>query len=141
MQNGNIKVKCKSYMQVVYCCVICDRPRFFFLHTIARITVKTSRVPHTFVWCPLSKGAPAKGGGHPKKIFPALRAGYSVRAPPTFKLLPAPLIVSERRHVYSTVQFTALDSKMCLVLQKLKNILQGRPPPPEILAPSDLLTP
>ena len=33
MQNGNIKVKCKSYMQVVFCCVICDRPRFFFLHS------------------------------------------------------------------------------------------------------------
>jgi len=41
----------------------------------------------------------------------------------------------------STVQLTLLDSKMCLVLHKPKNILQGRPLPPEILAQSDLPTP
>ena len=35
----------------------------------------------------------------------------------------------------STVQFALADSKMCLVLQK--NIPQGRPLPPEILAQSD----
>jgi len=42
---------------------------------------------------------------------------------------------------HSTVQFGLLDSKMCQVLQKPKNIPQGRPLPPEILAPSDLPTP
>jgi len=41
----------------------------------------------------------------------------------------------------STVQFAPLDSKMCLVLWKPKNIPQGRPLPPEILAQSDLPTP
>ena len=41
----------------------------------------------------------------------------------------------------STVQFAQSDSKMCLVLHKPKNIPQGRPLPPEILAPSDLPTP
>ena len=38
----------------------------------------------------------------------------------------------------STVQFALSDSKMCLVLQKLKNIPQGRPLLSETLAPSDL---
>jgi len=38
----------------------------------------------------------------------------------------------------STVQFALSDSKMCLVLQKPKNIAQGRPLPPEILTRSDL---
>ena len=38
----------------------------------------------------------------------------------------------------STVQFALLDSKMRLVLQKPKNIPQGRPLPPEILAQSDI---
>jgi len=37
----------------------------------------------------------------------------------------------------STVQFALSDSKMCLVLYKPKNIPQGRPLPPEILAQSD----
>ena len=41
----------------------------------------------------------------------------------------------------STVQFALSDSKMCLVLYKPKYIPQGRPLPPEILAPSDLPTP
>ena len=41
----------------------------------------------------------------------------------------------------STVQFAPLNSKMCLVLCKTKNIPQGRQLPPEILAPSDLPTP
>jgi len=41
----------------------------------------------------------------------------------------------------STVQFSPLDSKMCLVLYKPKNIPQGRPLPTEILAQSDLPTP
>ena len=41
----------------------------------------------------------------------------------------------------TTVQFAPLDSKMYLVLWKPKNIAQGRPLPPEILAPSDLPTP
>jgi len=41
----------------------------------------------------------------------------------------------------STVQFAQSDSKMCLVLEKPKNIPQGRPIPPEILAQSDLPTP
>ena len=41
----------------------------------------------------------------------------------------------------SMVQFAPLDSKMCLVLYKPKNIPQGRHLPPEILAPSDLPTP
>ena len=41
----------------------------------------------------------------------------------------------------STMQFAPLDSKMCLVLYKPKNIPQGRPLPPEILAQSDLPTP
>jgi len=41
----------------------------------------------------------------------------------------------------STMQFPPLDSKMCLVLYKPKNIRQGRPLPPEILAQSDLPTP
>ena len=44
---------------------------------------------------------------------------------------------------YPTVQFALSDSKMCLglVLYKPKNIPQGRPLPPEILAQSDLPTP
>jgi len=33
------------------------------------------------------------------------------------------------------------DSKMCLVLYRPKNIRQGRPLPPEILATSDLPSP
>jgi len=41
----------------------------------------------------------------------------------------------------SLVQFALSGSKMCLVLYKLKNILQGRPLPPEILPPSDLPPP
>jgi len=41
----------------------------------------------------------------------------------------------------STVQFAPLDSKMCLVLQKPKNIPQGPPLTPEILAQSDLPIP
>ena len=41
----------------------------------------------------------------------------------------------------SMVQFAPLDSKMCLVLYKPKNISQGRPLPTEILAQSDLPTP
>jgi len=41
----------------------------------------------------------------------------------------------------STVQFAPLDSKMCPVLYKPKNIPQGRPLPPEILAQIDLHTP
>jgi len=41
----------------------------------------------------------------------------------------------------SMVQFAPLHSKMCLVLEKPKNIPQGRPLPPEILAQSDLPTP
>jgi len=41
----------------------------------------------------------------------------------------------------STVQFATLDSKMCLVLYKPKNIPQERPLAPEILAQSDLPTP
>jgi len=41
----------------------------------------------------------------------------------------------------STMQFSPLDSKMCLVLWEPKNIPQGRPLPPEILAQSDLPTP
>jgi len=41
----------------------------------------------------------------------------------------------------SMVQFALSDSKMCLVLYKPKNIPQGRPLPPEILAQSDLPTP
>ena len=42
---------------------------------------------------------------------------------------------------HSMVQFAPLDSKMCLVLYKPKNIPQGRPLPPEILAQSDLPIP
>jgi len=42
---------------------------------------------------------------------------------------------------HSTMQFAPLDSKMCLVLYKPKNIPQGRPLPSEILAQSDLPTP
>jgi len=41
----------------------------------------------------------------------------------------------------SMVLFTRSDSKMCLVLWKPKNIHQGRPLPPEILARSDLPPP
>ena len=41
----------------------------------------------------------------------------------------------------STVQFAPLDSKMCLVLPKPKNIPHGRPLPLEILAQSDLPIP
>jgi len=41
----------------------------------------------------------------------------------------------------STMQFALSDSKMCLVLQKPKNITQGRSLPPEISAPSDLPPP
>jgi len=41
----------------------------------------------------------------------------------------------------SRMQFSPLDSKMCLVLYKPKNIPQGQPLPPEILAQSDLPTP
>ena len=41
----------------------------------------------------------------------------------------------------STVQFAPLDSKMCLVLYKPKNIPRDDPFPPEILAQSDLPTP
>jgi len=41
----------------------------------------------------------------------------------------------------STMQFSPLDSKMCLVLYKSKNIPQGRTLPTEILAQSDLPTP
>jgi len=41
----------------------------------------------------------------------------------------------------STVQFARSDSKMCLVLWKPKNIPQGRPLPPEILAQDDLPPP
>ena len=37
----------------------------------------------------------------------------------------------------STVQFALSDSKMCLFLYKPKNIPEGRPLPPEILAQSD----
>ena len=43
--------------------------------------------------------------------------------------------------VRSTVQFALLNSKICLVLYKPKNIPQGRPLPPEILARSDLPSP
>jgi len=42
---------------------------------------------------------------------------------------------------HSTVQFALSDNKMCLVLYKPKNIPQGRPLHPEILAPSDLPSP
>ena len=41
----------------------------------------------------------------------------------------------------STVQFAPLDSKICLVLYKPKNIPKERPLPPEILAQSDIPTP
>jgi len=41
----------------------------------------------------------------------------------------------------STVQFARSDSKMCLVLYKAKNIPQGQPLPPEILARTDLSPP
>ena len=41
----------------------------------------------------------------------------------------------------STVQFALSDSRMCLVLQKSKNIPQGRPLPPEILARTHLPPP
>ena len=41
----------------------------------------------------------------------------------------------------STVQFGPLDSRMCLVLYKPKDVPQGRPLPPEVLAQSDLPTP
>ena len=41
----------------------------------------------------------------------------------------------------TTVQFALPDSKMCLVLEKPKNIPQGRPLPPEIFAQADLPTP
>jgi len=41
----------------------------------------------------------------------------------------------------STVQFALSDSKMCLVLYKPKNIPQGRPFSPEILAQTDLPPP
>jgi len=41
----------------------------------------------------------------------------------------------------STVHFALSDSKMCLVLQKPKNIPQWRPLPPEILAQTDLPPP
>jgi len=41
----------------------------------------------------------------------------------------------------SMVKFTLSDSKMCLVLQKSKNINQGRPLPPEIFARTDLPPP
>jgi len=41
----------------------------------------------------------------------------------------------------NTVQFALLDSKMCLVLYKPKNIPQGRPLLPEILARTDLPPP
>ena len=41
----------------------------------------------------------------------------------------------------STVQFAPFDSKMCLVLYEPKNIPQGWPLTPEILAQSDLPTP
>jgi len=41
----------------------------------------------------------------------------------------------------SMVQFAPLDSKMCLVLYKPKNIPQRQPLPPEILPQSDLPTP
>ena len=40
----------------------------------------------------------------------------------------------------STVQFALSDSKMCRFIET-KNIPQGRPLPPEILAPSDLPPP
>ena len=40
----------------------------------------------------------------------------------------------------STVQFALLDSKMCSFIET-KTIPQGRPLPPEILAPSDLPPP
>jgi len=49
-------------------------------------------------------------------------------------------IVSKRRHV-ARCSFAPLNSKMCLVLYKPKNIPQGRPLPSEILAQSDLPTP
>jgi len=38
----------------------------------------------------------------------------------------------------STVQFALSDGKMCLVFYKPKNIPEGRPLPPEILAQTDL---
>ena len=41
----------------------------------------------------------------------------------------------------SMVQFALWDSKMCLVLQKLKNTPQGRPLPPAIMARTDLPPP
>ena len=37
---------------------------------------------------PIRRGTAQKMGGHPKKFFPALRAGF---VPPTFKTVPAPL--------------------------------------------------
>ena len=41
----------------------------------------------------------------------------------------------------STVQLAPSDSKMCLFVEKPKNIPQGRHLPPEILAESDLPPP
>ena len=41
----------------------------------------------------------------------------------------------------STVQFALSYSKTCLSFVETKNIPQGRPLPPEILAPSDLPSP
>ena len=77
-------------------------------------------------------------------IFTARSSSYSNSVRQSVRLSPS--VSPSRRYCVkttarSTVQFALLDSKMCLVLYKPKNIPQGRPLPPEILAPSDLPTP
>ena len=52
-----------------------------------------------------------------------------------------PVLCQNDGKQHGTVQFALSDSKMRLVLQKPKNIPQGRPLPPEIFARTDLPPP
>jgi len=65
-----------GYMQVVFCCVICDMSRFFFLYSQS-LGQRTKRcVPRNFCLVPPVKGGTDKSKGHIKSASaPHFRIG------------------------------------------------------------------